>query len=593
MKPGSKLWCSVFTICILSCQTADPVSLGVLTVRALEQGTLFLNQAQHVLRTEERFTAPVRFPQVVHFYNGRTWFTYKAIDESELALGAVPTGESVLGRRRVTVHGVSQVAFVCNDRLLEGRQNEAREPIEMFVPENDVCAVMGVITRDGYPSYYAYQSALQPQVETLFLTPDALFAQDLSIGTAERKSFVQSFLTIRGLLTSIPLGQGIVDESSNLVLLSPESDEGLGVFVTATNWRPQFELPMDEVSIHLSPEVTSARLPWGEFPQLTPTPGTFDQHVPWNGEVLLRASDLGESLRVEIKSLYSKNAEEWVIHSSDALEFVLPERPRLEAQDLENVSIEIVWFSGESQKFRHPGVGEHVSAYLSSRTWQGMFRSAPCQGTGEHFSLWSNAQACDGPQETSPVWIDECGRLLSPNERGIVVPGTFDSESFSSLDGRQLPYVVDGRDIQVLDGVRGFQLKALPDENSRVVPDLVGHWQSVALYEQIFEEGESGDLVPLGEEFLIRLQPPMSFPALNITPGGEIMVRLVESQFDLRFVSSQPQANGFEAERIHPICDGWQESFALKQTDESLILEHVLREQTSRIVYGHTYRFTP
>ena len=167
--------------------------MGVLTVKALEQGTLFLNQAQHVLRTEERFTAPVRFPQVVHFFNGRTWFTYTAVDESELFLGALPSGESVLGRRRVTVHGVSQVTFVCKDRLLEGRQNEARDPIEMLVPDNEACAVLGMITRDGYPSYYAYQAALQPEVETLFLTPDALFAQDLSIGTMERRSFVQSF----------------------------------------------------------------------------------------------------------------------------------------------------------------------------------------------------------------------------------------------------------------------------------------------------------------------------------------------------------------------------------------------------------------
>ena len=460
MRSGSRLWCFLFTICILSCQSAAPVSLGVLTVKALQQGTLFLNQAQHVLRTEERFTAPVRFPQVVHFFNGRTWFTYTAVDESELFLGAVPSGESALGRRRVTVHGVSQVAFVCNDRLLEGHQNEARDPIEMLVPEDEACAVLGMITRDGYPSYYVYQPALQPEVETLFLTPDALFTQDLSIGTRERRSFVQSFVTIRGLLTSIPLGQGMVDESSNLVVLSPEYEEDLGVFVRAVKWRPQFELPIDEVSIHLSSEVESARIPWGEDPQLTPTPGTFEQHVPWNGEILLRASDLGQSIRVEMKSLYSKTAEAWIIHSSDAREFVLPDRPRLHAQDLENVSIEIVWFSGASQQFRHPGVGETVSAYLSSRTWQGIFRSAPCEGTSEPFSLWSNAQECDAPKETSPVWIDDCGRLLSPNERGIVVPGTFENSAFSSLDGRQLPYAVDGRDIQVLDGVRGFHLKA-------------------------------------------------------------------------------------------------------------------------------------
>ena len=71
------------------------------------------------------------------------------------------------------------------------------------------------------------------------------------------------------------------------------------------------------------------------------------------------------------------------------------------------------------------------------------------------------------------------------------------------------------------------------------------------------------------------------------------MVRFVESQLDLRFVSTQPQANGFEAERIHPICDDWQESFDLKQVAESLIIEHVFREKISRIVYKNAYDLPP
>ena len=114
---------------------------------------------------------------------------------------------------------------------------------------------------------------------------------------------------------------------------------------------------------------------------------------------------------------------------------------------------------------------------------------------------------------------------------------------------------------------------------------------TVALYEQVYEEAESGELVPLEDEVFIRLQPPMSF-ALNITPVGR-------SSYDLlrvsrpALVSSQPQANGFEAERIHPICDDWQESFDLKQGAESLIIEHVFREKISRIVYKKTYQFTP
>ena len=82
--------------------------------------------------------------------------------------------------------------------------------------------------------------------------------------------------------------------------------------------------------------------------------------------------------------------------------------------------------------------------------------------------------------------------FVSPTERGIVVPGTFENSAFSSLDGRQLPYAVDGRDIQ-FDGVRGFQLKALPDDSLPVVSDLVGQWQRGALYEQVFEEANLGN----------------------------------------------------------------------------------------------------
>ena len=55
------------------------------------------------------------------------------------------------------------------------------------------------------------------------------------------------------------------------------------------------------------------------------------------------------------------------------------------------------------------------------------------------------------------------------------------------------------------------------------------------------------------------------------------MVRFVEvsSTCAFEFTAS---SDGFEAERIHPICDDWQESFDLKQGAESLIIEHVFRE---------------
>ena len=116
-------------------------------------------------------------------------------------------------------------------------------------------APSGMITCDGYPSYYVYQPALQPQFETL-LTPDALFTQDLSIGTGN-ESFVQSFVTIRGLLTSIPLGQGMVDESATLVL-SLEY-EGTSVFLSGQQVG-LYELSRMR-SAYIVAEVKSARIP--------------------------------------------------------------------------------------------------------------------------------------------------------------------------------------------------------------------------------------------------------------------------------------------------------------------------------------------
>jgi hypothetical protein len=591
---------SVFTpllilVALWGCEPADPVSLSTVHFEFGERGTLFYNQAQRVVERGQALDLSLQLPIDVHFSNGSDWHSVRVLGATEIAFGPSFEGFISGDSMQIEVAGADEVVAVCNHRFFRSEWiGEQLNEQVISLPAQTDCTLLGLKLDGRFPTQYELRTIPSGQVTRVVFQPISTFEQTLRVGFESSKpGYLESFLTLEGYLTDIPLGEGGISNERGLVVLSPQQDaDALGIWLRVNERTVSAAMNHSVVGAHIDRSRVGVLLDWPAPVAYSSAPGNLMAHTPWTNTIGFAQTPPDGEFQGRIRALTGGDLAEWSIKVPLTDEVVFPERPFATTEMYRHVSaaFDLVWSSDDRHRLPITGDAVPGSAWLMQA--RGYFRSAQCDADASIYGHWSSIETCELETPRHSVLIDECGVLIPFLTTTDVASGRLDGDRFIRENGTVLPVEMnDELSLDVGRGATAFNL--LPDfESGLELPDeFQGVRGTIAVTEQVYEFQDGAVGFALNDEVLVLSARWQTVAPYQGTGGGKVLVRSDILNVDLSLISQDVTINGLELARQIRLCPDYEETFFLRERDESIVLEQLINQVGQQTVLRRLYTF--
>ena len=584
----------LLSMSICACGPAEPLNLSAIQIEIGESGTLFYNRAQQTVRAGDTIELSVQLPLDLHFHNGTDWWSHRLETPNIVRFGTEHAGRLPAASRVLEIAGADEVVARCDERLFYAEPSTFMSTEKRIaVPQSTTCSFLGLAMDGPYPTRYDLRTLDTNALNRVVFQPSTTFEQTL-FAQAETGALahITASLTLDGLITRFPLGEGGVSGTDALAVLSPFQGDSLGVWLSASERFAVKTQARRRVALHLSSDETEVRIPWSQAVTISPAPSAITRTTPWAGSLRILAGEGTGYLRASFQPLAESDGSMWRVVMPVQSEIVLPERPFMSETMLEQVKVGFSFVSSSSTIKSMPVEGDIAPAYVFETTYEGYFRTGECDASVREFSFWSVLEQCDAEQPLYEVMVDECARLLPHQPDDRYPRGILGTENFSRDNGTVYPVREDEDGVLTVgSGSQTFTL--VPKDTSGVA--LPNTFQTlrgkVQVSEHIYEYRDEQVGLALGDPLIVYASPWREQAAFQGRSSGDILVRAGPFQFEAVVETAEVQASGLLLRRYAPLCDRYSERMYLRANDDAIIIEQWVTAQDAQTTLRRLFTF--
>ncbi|MGB0647458.1 MAG: hypothetical protein ACPGQS_09810, partial [Bradymonadia bacterium] len=490
----------------LNCGPAEPVSLSTVRFEFGETGTFFFNEAQRTVSRGEVLELSFQLPIDVHFRTSEQWESLRISEPGNFAFGPDFSSFVSSDLKSVQLIGVDLALAVCDGRLFRSEPQSDNDLKRIEVPTRADCLFVGIQLNGRFPSGYEVREVDVSRISRVAFQVERPFEQTLRVGIADGPTgHLTAHLTILGHLTDVPLGEGQIEPTTGLVVLSPQTDEqDLGVWLSATERILPDGRSRRAVGVHVNGMRDGVLLDWPDMLSVSGAPADISTPQPWQGEIRFAEEPPELMITAQMKALTDSDRSTWRISVPSETQVQFPVRPFSTDEMFEDVLARYSMVWSVDGKRRFPSTGETVPTHAWQIHVDGYFRTAVCSEDTQRYAYWSVLSSCDQETPMHQVLVDECGQLVPFEPSEDVVLGMFEVDGFRKAEGTLLG--VERTEAGVLDigrGASAFSLFPTNEPERMLEESFRGPRSRVTVTEQLFR-AEGGQLgVPLDEAVII------------------------------------------------------------------------------------------
>lgn len=582
-------------VVVWGCGPAEPVALSTVHFEFGESGTLFYNQAQRQVERGQVLDLSLQLPLDIHFSSGMDWQSIRVVRTGNIAFGpsfdVFSNGDLV----DVELAGADEVVAVCDDRIFKSERAAGQTEERLIsLPNQMGCTLLGLRLDGRFPTQYELRAIISGQVTRVVFQPILAFEQTLRVGTESTKSgYLQSFVTLKGYLTDIPLGEGGISSETGLAVLSPqEESDALGIWLRMNERSVSDAVSHSITGVHVERSRSGVLLEWPAPIAYSSAPGDLMTRTPWTSTIGFAQTPPEGQLLGRIRSLTGSDLSEWSITLPLADDVRFPERPFMSSEMLRHVSAtyDLVWSSDGVHQM--PRAGDTVPAHAWLMQTRGYFRSAQCQEAPRIYGHWSSIETCELEKPRHSVLIDECGILIPYLTTTDVESGRLDGDRFTRENGTVLPVEIsEAQSLDIGRGASAFSLVPEFDSGVELPDEFQGVRGTITVTEQVYEFQGGVIGLALDEAILIFSAPWQTVVPYQGTRNGQVLIRSDILQANLSLVSLDRTINGLELARQIALCPEYHEALFLRESDDSIVIEQLINQADQQTILRRLYSF--
>ena len=438
-------------------------------------------------------------PVDVHFRTSEQWESLRISEPGSFAFGPAFSSFVPSDLKSVQLIGVDLALAVCDGRLFTSveQPDEAIERID--VPNRAVCLFVGLQLNGRFPTGYEVREVDVSQINRVAFQVDKPFEQTLRVGLADGSAgHLGAYLTIRGHLTDVPLGEGQIDPTTGLVVLSPQMNEQeLGVWLFASERRLSAGRSRRAVGVHVNAKRNGVLLDWLDMLSVAGAPADIFTPQTWRGEIRFAEEPPKLAITARLNALTDNDRSTWWMSLPSETQVQLPVRPFSSEEMFEDVLARYSMVWSVDGRRRLPATGETVPTHAWQIDLDGYFRTAECEQDTQQYGYWSVLSRCEQETPMHQVLVDECGRLVPFEPSEDVTLGAFEIDGFRKAEGTLLGVErAESGELEIGRGASAFSLIPVTEPERMLPESFRGPRSRVTVSEQLFraEGGNSAYL---------------------------------------------------------------------------------------------------